>query len=208
MAALEPGARELERRALPAQVFLVACAGYSAFGLGQTLLGVTLDPLFELLSLVQVGAAGLFAWWFTQAVRCAQALGVPVGAAPVTAAASWFVPGLNLLLPFVYARRLAGPDSGALLLGWWLSWGAGLASGVFVVACQFVFQWADRRAVWDPSQQASDERLLERLEPLFLTAFIANALLVISAAMLARLAVGAVTRRLAPRRAVSSVWEA
>lgn len=206
--ALEPGARELERRARAAQALLAGCVGYYAVGFGwvRVAYGETAQAWIDVLGVVQLGAAGAFAWWFAQAVRCAEALGISVGASPTNAAASWFIPGVNLVLPFRYAARLAGPGSGRLLLTWLACWGGGLVSQLLRWVGVALWTAADRGFV-DDDPSSSSGLWLARLDWAMPTVWLSRSVLLFSAAGLAALAVRALTSRLVPDRRASDVWD-
>lgn len=142
---------------LEAVLTLVAVSLVAGFGdlpdRGWDLLEHAVDVLagLELLALLTAGV--LFIRWQSQILRNARTLGGEALSYGVrVAAVSWFIPVLNLFVPFVSLRQAAavgrGPDDGdtrALVGLWWGLWV--LESVLSVVLLPLTF-WADEPRPW------------------------------------------------------------
>jgi hypothetical protein len=139
MAAEAPSA---QRRGAVACAFLIAAvavrSGQGALAvatdsLGQSTGVVMLTGLWGLVFLVvEPGTIISFLIWMHAAVRRATLLGRAPGATPAWAVGSWFVPFVNLVVPFQVVRRLLGEPEASGVRSfvpglWWACW---LGSGV------------------------------------------------------------------------------
>ena len=93
-------------------------------------------PLNLLVSLVSIAAAIVALIWQHRAASAGRALGIPSNQSPAWGVGSWFVPIVNLWIPYLAVRDCLPPEDThrRLVLHWWLTWLAagfvGAAAGI------------------------------------------------------------------------------
>jgi hypothetical protein len=82
----------------------------------------TLDPLVLLVGLLQIGAVIVGCVWQFRATSAARSLGLPATHSPGWGVGSWFVPIVNLWMPYQALRDCLPPGDPdrKLVLRWWL----------------------------------------------------------------------------------------
>jgi Domain of unknown function (DUF4328)/Protein of unknown function (DUF2510) len=82
----------------------------------------TLNPLTSLLSLLTIVAVVFACIWQYRAASAARALGVPAKHSPGWGVGSWFVPVVNIWMPYQAIRDCLAPEdpNRPLVLRWWL----------------------------------------------------------------------------------------
>lgn len=95
-----------------------------------------ITPGTLLVGLVSVAAFVFALIWQHRAASAGQALGLPAGQSPAWGVGSWFVPIVNLWIPYQAVRDCLPPGDPhrARVLQWWIAWlvtfGVGFAFGV------------------------------------------------------------------------------
>jgi hypothetical protein len=98
----------------------------------------TINPISPLVGLLSIAAVVIACMWQYRAASAARALGFPATHSPGWGVGSWFVPIVNLWMPYQAIRDCLPPDdpNRRLVLRWWLtllaagwlSTGAGVAA--------------------------------------------------------------------------------
>jgi hypothetical protein len=104
---------------------------YDAARAGQTAPQINtptlFSPLLIVVALVTVAAVVLACIWQHRAASSARALGFPAHRSPAWGVGSWFVPVVNLWMPYGALRDCLPPGDPrrAHVLRWWIAWLAG-----------------------------------------------------------------------------------
>jgi hypothetical protein len=95
------------------------------------------SPFLFLVGLATVAAVILACVWQHRAASAARALGFPAHRSPAWGVGSWFVPVVNLWMPYGAVRDCLPPDDPhrAHVLRWWLAWIAGTWLTLAAGAC-------------------------------------------------------------------------
>jgi hypothetical protein len=103
-------------------------------------------PLSLLVTLVSIVAAVIALIWQHRAASAGRALGIPSGQSPAWGVGSWFVPIVNLWIPYQAVRDCLPPDDPhrRRVLHWWLAW---LATGVLSAAANACALFSSTTAV-------------------------------------------------------------
>jgi len=91
-------------------------------------------PLSLVVSLLFVAAAIVALVWQHRAASAGRALGIPSGMSPAWGVGCWFVPIVNLWMPYLAVRDClpAGDPHRARVLQWWMAWLVAQALGIAV----------------------------------------------------------------------------
>ncbi|HEX3793812.1 MAG TPA: DUF4328 domain-containing protein [Acidimicrobiales bacterium] len=103
-----------------------------------------LNPVTPLLGLLTLAAIIVACIWQFRAASAARALGRPATHSPGWGVGSWFVPIVNLFMPYQAVRDCLAPDDPqrSLVLQWWLiflgTWILGVTAGIAALFSQGV----------------------------------------------------------------------
>ncbi len=94
----------------------------------------TVTPANLIVTLVFVAGAVTALIWQHRAASAGRALGIPSGMSPAWGVGCWFVPIVNLWMPFLAVRDCLPPQDPHRLrvLQWWIAWLASLVLGASV----------------------------------------------------------------------------